>query len=95
MTGHHLAIACPDHALTCIQLRLVLFQVLPETFRVQPELASDLGRREFALFQPSDGFGVFRFCRGIVLPDFGPVNGHALFVGDIFPPTYQIHVPAV
>ncbi len=92
---HHLAVVRPDHTQPGVQLRLVFFQVLPETFRMQPELGGDLCRRKFAFFQPPDSFGVFRFCSGIVLPHLGPVNGHAFLVGDILPLAHQIHVPVV
>lgn len=62
---------------------------------MQPELGGDLRYSQTTLLQPFDSFGIFRLCRGIVLPHFGPVNSHTLLVGDILSLAYQIHVPVV
>lgn len=48
----------PGHTERGGQFRLVLVQVLAESFRVQPEFGGNRCRRESALFQPLDGGGV-------------------------------------
>ena len=42
---HHASVGVLYHSLPCVQLRLVLFEVAAETFRMQSVYRSDCGRR--------------------------------------------------
>ncbi|MFK2751190.1 hypothetical protein ACIXU3_01465 [Bacteroides fragilis] len=59
MVCHRTTAFCFDHTLPGIEFRLMLFQVLPETFRMQTKLGGDLCRRKPAFFQPGNGIRIF------------------------------------
>ena len=75
--------------------RLVLFQILTETFGLESELGGHGSGGEVALLQPADRIGVFNLSRRVVLPHLRPIHGLSLFVRNVSPRTDQIHVPCL
>lgn len=55
------------HPLTGVQFRLVLFQILTETFGLKSKLGRHGSGGEVALLEPGDGIGIFGLGRRVVL----------------------------
>ena len=83
------------HSQTCVQFRLMLFQVHPETVGVQAKFLRHLCHGHSTLFQSGYGVSVFGGSGRVIFPNGRPVHGLAFLVRDAFPLTNQVLVPSL